>query len=508
MMTRSRRRAAFVTLTGGYANVLLSTVGSLLLVPFYLVHIGSRLYGAWLGSGGILAWLAVLDLGLASLMIQRIADAHGRSDRMRIGEYLSTGTALQLVMVMLMMAGAALVAPWLPGWMGISGDEARQLSAAFMLAAAANGINILNNGIVGFLRALQVTVVPNVVATIASVSGLAVTFFLLLSGWGVLAIPAGLVAAGGLQVIVNLPYASSIYLREIRAPLRPTTATVRDFLTVSGPLLVSKLGSAVMNRSDATLITILLRPELATSFALTRRAADVVLRLLDRFGAAAFAGFSHLAGSEQRERAGAVHRQIMSVYSGAGALMIGAYVAGNAAFVELWVGSEYYLGPVITVLLGLAILAGGAASLSNYLLGATGRITLSAWINLTEAVVRVPLMLILLLSTGVIGLPVAVLLTAIAAGIVSTRRTHAALGTGVTGLELDWRGIAVKSSIIVAGAIIGVIWQPTTWIGLALLLFAFCAVAAVVLVSTLPDFRSTVLPGWLRRPGRTAESAV
>ncbi|MHB1169157.1 MAG: lipopolysaccharide biosynthesis protein, partial [Longimicrobiales bacterium] len=447
-------------------------------------------------------------LGLASLMIQRIAEAHGRNNRMRIGEYLSTGTALQLVMVVLMMAGAALVAPSLPGWMGISGAEARQLSAAFVLAAAANGINILNNGIVGFLRALQVTVVPNVVATIASAAGLVVTFVLLLRGWGVLSIPSGLVAAGALQVTVNLPYATSIYLREVRAPLRPSTATVRDFLTVSGPLLVSKLGSAAMNRSDATLITILLRPELATSYSLTRRAADVVLRLLDRFGAAAFAGFSHLAGSEQRERAGTVHGQIMSVYSGAGALMIGAYVAGNAAFVDLWVGREYYLGPVITVLLGLSILAGGAASLSNYLLSATGRIPLSAWINLAEAVARVPLMLILLLSTGVVGLPVAVLLTAIVAGVVSMRQTHAALGMGGTGLALDWRATAVKSSIIVASAIVGEVWQPDTWMGLALLLFAFCAAAGIALVSMLPDFRSTVLPARLRRPGRTAESAV
>lgn len=508
MVVRSRRRAAVVTLAGGYTNVLLSTVGSLLLVPFYLTHIGSRLYGAWLGSGGILAWLAVLDLGLASLMIQRIADAHGRRDSGRIGEYLSTGIVLQVGMVAVMIAGAALLAPWFPGWMGISGTEARQLSGAFMLAAAANGINVLNNGFVGFLRALQITILPNIIATVASLAGLVLTLVLLLSGWGLWAIPAGLVAGGLVQVLVNVPYAAQVYSREVRAPLRPRADTVRDFVRVSGPLLASKLGTAAMNRSDAALITILLRPELATSYTLTRRAADVVLRLLDRFGAAAFAGFSHLAGSDRPERASEVHRQIMGGYSGAGALMIGAYLAGNGAFVDLWVGHEYYLGSLLTLLVGVSILAGGAASLSNYLLGATGRITTSAWISMAEAIARVPLMLILLFTTGVIGLPIAVLLTAVVAVIVSTRRTYQALGTGETEFRLDWRAVGVKSAIVGAGALVGTLWQPDSWVGLAVLLGVFCVAAAALLVSALPDFRRMALPRLRRRVGDAAEGAV
>ncbi|HEX6313430.1 MAG TPA: hypothetical protein VFZ73_01165 [Gemmatimonadaceae bacterium] len=508
MVVRSRRRAALVTLAGGYANVLVSTAGALLLIPFYLTYIGSRLYGAWLGSGGILAWLAVLDLGLASLMIQRIAEAHGRNERARIGDYLSTGLALQLLMVALMVAGAALLAPRFPSWMGISGSEASQLSAAFMLAAAANGINVLNNGAVGFLRALQITVLPNVLAMVASVTGMVTTLVMLFQGWGVRAIPAGLVVGGVLQLILNVPYGALIYRREVSAPLRPTRATVRDFMAVSGPLLASKLGTAAMNRSDAALITILLRPELATSYALTRRAADVVQRLLDRFGAAAFAGFSHLVSCDEHQRAGQVHRQIMDIYSGAGAVMIGAYLAGNAAFVDLWVGEAYFLGPAVTILVGLAVFAGGASSLANYLLGATGRITAGAWIGLGEAMARVPLMLILLLSVGVVGLPVAVLLTAVIAGVMSVRMTFAALGHPDVDPVGPWRSLAVKAGVVAAGALIGALWQPTSWIGLGALLTMYTVAGGLLLVTSLPELRRIALPRWRARFGNAAEGAA
>jgi O-antigen/teichoic acid export membrane protein len=509
LTVRSRRHAAYVTLAGGYANVLLGTVGALILIPFYLVHIGNRVYGAWLGSGGILAWLAVLDLGLASLMIQRIADAHSRHNRARIGEYLSTGLALQVVVVAVMMAGAALLAPRFPSWMGIHGTEATQLSGAFVLAAAANSISIVNNGVVGFLRALQITVVPNVIATVATVAGLLATFVMLLAGFGVWSIPAGLVLSGLLQLGVNVPYSRTIYRREIREPLRPTRATVREFLVVSGPLMASKLGTAVMSRSDAALIAIFLRPELATSYALTRRAADLALRLLDRFGAAAFAGFAHLASEEHGQRAGAVHREIMHAYSAAGAVMIGAYLAINQPFVGLWVGNQYYLGDALTMLIGLSVFAGGASSLANYLLGATGRISLSAWINVLEALARFPLMLILLATVGVIGLPVAVLMTAVLAGAVSVRRTFNVLGLEQTNRSKEIRDILFKAAIVTAGAVAGALSDPTSWVGLVLLLTAFTTVSTSVLLASVPEFRAIVLPRRLRaRFGRTVENAL
>lgn len=496
---RSRRRAALVTLFGGQARVLVSTATALILIPFYLTHIGAELYGAWLGSGGILAWLAVLDLGLASLMVQKIAEAHGRGDRALIGEYFSTGFALQFIVVLLLVAAAKIIAPVFPRWMGIEGSAEAQLSFAFVLAAVANGLSILNNGIVGFLKALQITVLPNAVSIVGVVIGAVSTLLLLLSGYGLVSIPAGLIFAVLAQIGVNGAQSVLVYRQEIRAPLRPSRETTREFLAVSGPMFVSKLSSAAAYRSDATFIAILIRPELATAYVLTRRAADIVTRLLDLFGGAAFAPFAHLSGGAERSRAPAVHRNIVQGYIGAGVIMIGTFFATNATFVSLWVGPEFFLGQDLTLLIGVAILLGGGYSLVNYLLGATGRITTSAWINVAEAAARVPVMLLLLATLGVAGLPLAILLTAPVAAWISATRTFDEVRASGNPFGGTIKVYAVHILVLAAGALVGSAIRPQSWIGFAWLLGGFGAVAGGVVIGVLPSVRALLLPRRLRR---------
>jgi O-antigen/teichoic acid export membrane protein len=490
----SRRRAALVTLFGGQARVIVSTAAALILIPFYLTHIGAELYGAWLGSGGILAWLAVLDLGLASLMVQKIAEAYGRGDRTLIGEYFSTGFALQVIVVLLLVVAAKIIAPVFPRWMGIDGSAGAQLSTAFVLAAVANGLSILNNGIVGFLKALQITVLPNAVSIAGVVIGGVSTLLLLLSGYGLVSIPVGLILAVLSQIGVNGAHSMLVYRREIRAPLRPSGQTTREFLAVSGPMFVSKLSSAAAYRSDATFIAILIRPELATAYVLTRRAGDIATRLLDLFGEAAFAPFAHLAGGAERSRASGVHRHIVQGYVGAGVIMIGTFFATNATFVTLWVGPEFFLGQDLTLLIGVAILLGGGSSLVNYLLGATGRITTSAWINVAEASARVPVMLLFLATLGVAGLPLAILLTAPIAAWVSARRTFDEVCATGNPFGGNVRVYAVHISILAAGALVGSTIRPQSWIGFAWLVGGFAAVAGGIVVAVLPSVRALLLP--------------
>ena len=52
---RSRIRATTWNYLGGSGSSLLVAIQSLVLIPIYLHRLGPELYGAWLGSGEILA---------------------------------------------------------------------------------------------------------------------------------------------------------------------------------------------------------------------------------------------------------------------------------------------------------------------------------------------------------------------------------------------------------------------------------------------------------------------
>src|SRR5947209_16374638 len=104
----SRRRATLANLLGTGANTLVLIVQALCLMPLYLHALGPRLYGAWLGSGEILIWLQILDLGLPNLLIQRIGAAHTQGDSRAVGAYFGTGVVtLGLIALAVCCAGMA-----------------------------------------------------------------------------------------------------------------------------------------------------------------------------------------------------------------------------------------------------------------------------------------------------------------------------------------------------------------------------------------------------------------
>ncbi len=77
LQTPSRRKTIKILTIGNYSVMIIDIIQGLAFVPLYLNYIGERLYGLWLGTGGILAILAFLDMGMASLTIQRISREYG-----------------------------------------------------------------------------------------------------------------------------------------------------------------------------------------------------------------------------------------------------------------------------------------------------------------------------------------------------------------------------------------------------------------------------------------------
>lgn len=484
----SRRRAAYVTLIGGYINIGVVIVQGLLLVPLYLSYIGPELYGAWLGSGDIIGWLAVLDMGLASQMIQRMGAAYGGRDRSLVAEYLATGVLVQLILVTFLFIGAIGVAGFIPGLMGIVGRNATILTGSVILAGLSTCFSILNNGVTGFAMALQRTIFMNVNAVAGSVLGIIATVLLLLSGWGLWAIALGWVIRDSIILGANSIYALFLYRSEINLPVRISRRVLRDFGAVSPAVFLSKLGSAFAGRSEAALIAILIRPELATVYVITRRAADIIRMMLDRFGAASFAGFANLIGTGQVSRANTIYSEIMHLFVPVAVLATSIYIAINQAFISLWVGPEMFGGQLLTTAIGLGTLVAAASSLAAYLYGATGRLAEISILVLTEGIVRIGLMVVLLQPLGLSGLPVSTILTGSAALFVTLALTKKVLGGWEKGFFSPVR-LSLYSGLLVLASWMGNMDWADTWSTLILTSAATGLTFSVLITAIDPEFR-------------------
>jgi hypothetical protein len=464
----SRRRAAYAILIGGYINIGVVIVQGLLLVPLYLQYVGPQLYGAWLGSGDILGWLAVIDMGLASLMIQRIGAAYGRSDRQLISQYLTTGLVTQMALVILLFTGAVVISRWVPGLMGVEGKGANVLAGCIVLAGAASGINILNNGVAGFAIGLQRPVFMSVATLTGAVCGIAITIWLLLIDWGLWAIPIGWVFRDGFTLVGNTIYAVFLYRAEVHVSLRLSRQVLRDFGTVSPPMFLAKLGGAFAGRSEAALIAIFIKPELATVYVLTRRAADILRMLLDRFGAATFAGFANLIGTGHRARAADVYKEIMDLFAPVAIFSISIYLSANQTFMSLWVGNDFYGGELLTTLIGLSVLVSAGSNLVNYLYSATGKIARGSMVLLVEGLVRLGLMGLLLWWLKLPGLPIAIILTGAVASSITLRWTRKELGEAQGPRVALWK-MLIYGGLLALGAALGTRVWAETWPKLVLL---------------------------------------
>jgi len=490
----NRSSAAMISLLGGYVILVITVVQGLVLMPLYLNYIGAGLYGAWLASGGILGWLSMLDMGLASFMIQRMAVAYRRKEHSLVSAYFFTGLFLLSMLMIIFVVVAGILSLFVPSWMGLSQQESATLAGCFVLAAVATSLSILNSGISGLSEALQLQLFTTVVTVIAALCGLGVTLYELLSGRGLWAIPFGLLARIIPITLANTGYSIYLLKNDIKAPLRITREQLRDIASNSPALMFASVGNAIVGQSEPAMIALLANTELVTVYVLTRRAADIVKMLLDRIGGAVYPGFSHLCGVNDKESALRTLSKILQLYSAMASLLFGSYLALNHSFVNMWVGREQYGGNTLTILIAFSLFISIRNGLVGYLYRATGEIAKGSVLITVESIVRLGLMVVLLRQFGLIGLPIAMLLSALVLKEILGRWMARQLGTTVKSPLSTMLGLSNFGYLLVliVGMAVGIFVTASTWfyfigLGTGYLLFSIG-----ILLFTNPGLRETL----------------
>jgi len=502
---RSRRRGAAISLVGGSAGIVLLVVQGLLLVPLYLHYLGAGPYGAWLASGEVLGWLAVLDLGIVGISSQRMAAAHGRGDHRVVADYFGTGVLLQGVLAAGIVLLAFVAAPFVPQWVRLTGPAAAELSACFAVAGLATGLGLMANVVSALALSTQRMLFVNAVTVGAGVAGLLTTVGLLVTGHGLWALALGLVVRSGTLLLAVSAHAVYVLRHDLKMRARLHGPTAREYMGLSGVAVLTMVGNTAANRSDALLIALFAGPETVTLYVLTRRAAEMLSMFLARIGGAVYPGFAHLVGSGSHERAGVVAGQVARLYFWLAIPAMALYMALNRSFMALWVGPAQFGGQSLTVLVGLNVLIVGWASLVLYVNGAAGNIARAGVAVFVEAVARVGAAAALLSVAGMRGLP--------AAGVVTAAvSAHVALGWLYRSLRLPRPGIPLRQTafavlLLAAGAAAGTVRWGHSWPQFVAWGALFSAIAGAAVLAFEPAARGIAGQVRARLRGRAGAAA-
>lgn len=137
---------------------------------------------------------------------------------------------------------------------------------------------------------------------------------------------------------------------------KPSLADSRDFLSLSGWLIVWHLCMKVMLASDVVLLGIFSSVGLVSSYTLTKYVPEILLSLIAMVVFGISPGLGRIIGSGDLSKAAALRGEIMSLSWLAFTTVGSTVLIWNWAFIGLWVGAGYYTGTLSMLLIVIVVI--------------------------------------------------------------------------------------------------------------------------------------------------------
>jgi O-antigen/teichoic acid export membrane protein len=428
----SRKRSTWINLAGNQGLVLLNIVRNLVLIPIYLKYIEIEVFGAWLAFTGAVGFLALADLGLNDLLVQRTANLYAAKDFRHLGRALGSFLMAVVPLAFLIFLLFWGLAPWMPAWLGVKGGSSSDLVLAFRLGALDAMFMLLVFGTGAILLGLQRPAIYMAGLVTAQLIGIVVILLALWAGWGVVAIPAGLLCGTSLAMVGN---AVSLWtnLRRIlpSGTVKFDLPTLQELLRSSSMLLVVRICRLFTTRSYGMIIAVVLSAPLLVVFEVTYKAAVMIIDVLSRFSMSLLPGLSHLTGTGEKEKFQQITLMLLHLTVVLSLLGAGGVLLLNREFVSLWTGAQYYGGDGLTALFCLYAVTQLVNSAFYNIIFAAGLLKAVTWASLCEASVQVSLAVILGYFWGLKGVALAAVIASAASLVIQVIAAFGLLARGI-----------------------------------------------------------------------------
>ncbi|MCP1675778.1 O-antigen/teichoic acid export membrane protein [Natronocella acetinitrilica] len=479
-----------------YGDLLLGGTIYVLITPFIIHHLGLEAYAVWLISHTLTFYLGMLDLGIGQAHV-RFHARHVAQGRPRAALRLAGNVVPALIVAGVVAAVAAAVIGLMPLERVFSVEGG--LAFDFRLVVIILGLNLLialpASALENIYEGEQRFDIRNLRSIVLRIVAVSVQVWLLLQGYGIVALALVELCVSALRACIDLLLVSRLLPGLLRTRLsmdRRVWRRIRPFALWAfvDDLLVE--GSAHI---DKLLVALLLPMALVTPYALCIAVAGLLLLLAQPIAETFFPMASSLhASGRQSELARVLRTGTKATVAVAAPVAVFLLLVGESLLV-FWVAE---LEPVLVAgLLPLVVVSFFVAAICwtpTLVLMAVNRIRLVACLTLAEIGLSVALMLILVPRLGLLGVAWAVLIAGLLVG--SLFLLPAACRAANLGLvDLLASGVArvilAVGPAAVLGGTLGIMRAPFG-------LFDFMLIAACIATAYLPALYFGGLDAWER----------
>jgi len=352
----SRTRKAIITASFGYTQFALAMASGLLLIPLILSRIETRIYGLWLATGELLAYAAILDLGVFAVLPWIAAEADGRKDYDAIRSLITRGLLIGVCM------GVALILVfglfwWLaPSLLKLTDIDRAALKDPLLLLIFVTALVYPLKVFSAVLVGLQDAAFNGALAVTQLSLSICLTLVLLLNGYGLYALAAAAAIPQLLTLTASLLRLKSKYSGLFKGWRWPGLSGIRALFGQSIGVWFGGFGWQLAAASSGLVITYLGHPEWVPIYVCTAKLSQLLLQMCWMLPDSGLVGLAQLHGEGKMERVRAVIGTMLRLHlilSSAAACLI---LALNPLFVRLWIGPDFFGGLWLNALLAISVI--------------------------------------------------------------------------------------------------------------------------------------------------------
>jgi O-antigen/teichoic acid export membrane protein len=462
-MGRTRKAAILAAFT--YAQFGLAIVTGIVLVPLVLRHLGSRTYGLWLTTGELLAYAAMVELGVLGVLPWMFAQADGSGDRVALRRLVSNGLAVGAFVSVGFLGVAICLWRVLPSALRLTASDRAIVGPPLFVMAIATAITYPLRVYRALLAGLQDVVFNGALGISEAAITAGVTIVMLLKGYGVYALACAAAAAslcGSLAALARTMYLAPDLLWQWT---RPTLREVRSLFSNGVGGWFGALGWQVIAASNSIVITYIGHPEWVPIYSCTARLSGLFMQLGWVLPDSGLIGLAQLSGEEPRSpRLAQRVRALLQLHL----LLAGAAACGvlafNPAFVSRWVGESFFGGLPLNAVLAMTVVSysivHGVVTVSAVL----GQRLQVGMVTLAHAAFQVACAIFLGHRWGLLGVASAVLLstsmTSLPAGLYLLQQsTSMTVNELVGGSAVRW--LRRSLPLLLLALVVGVSYRTT-----------------------------------------------
>lgn len=321
--------------------------------PILVAGLGDYFYGMWQVLNKLVGYISPASGRPAFALKWTLANQRTTADAGEKRRFVGSSIIVWVLFAPLLMALGGLLAWFAPFWLHTPDTHVwvvrltTALLAVNLIAASLTAIpqSVLEGENLGYKR-------------MGLSAGLVVLGGVLM--WLAVAVGAGLAGVAA-AALTSTFLTGLLFLQVARSYVpwfgasRPPLRTAFQFLGLSGWFLLWNLIMNLMLASDVILLGMLQSLEAVTVYALTKYAPETLISVVAIVAIGVAPGLGGIIGSGNLAKAAEVRGEIMTITALAIASMGSTILLWNRTFITLWVGPQYYAGPLPALLMVIVV---------------------------------------------------------------------------------------------------------------------------------------------------------